>query len=196
MADNQEGKGASEPTMEEILASIRKIIADEKAPDAPAEAAKPETEDVLELTQMVQDDGSIVDLSTSQQATIPAAPPASPSPAPEPNKSTPAAAPPSTPAPAAAPSPPQPSAGDSLVSDKTAVSATSSLASLASTVQIERMAAHVPQTPLGSGVRTLEDMVADLIKPMLKEWLDQNLPGIVEKLVQKEIERIAKHVQD
>lgn len=71
------------------------------------------------------------------------------------------------------------------------------MASLVSTVQIEKMAAAVPMsaTPLGNGMRTIEDMIEALIKPMLKEWLDQNLTAIVERLVQKEIERIAKRAE-
>lgn len=38
--------------------------------------------------------------------------------------------------------------------------------------------------------RTVEDLVKEILRPMLKEWLDQNLPGIVERLVRAEIERV------
>lgn len=38
----------------------------------------------------------------------------------------------------------------------------------------------------------LDDLVRDLLRPMLREWLDDNLPGIVEKLVRAEIERVAR----
>ena len=47
-------------------------------------------------------------------------------------------------------------------------------------------------TVLGNGHRTLEDMVIELMRPLLKDWLDKNLPAVVERLVQKEIDRIAK----
>jgi cell pole-organizing protein PopZ len=40
--------------------------------------------------------------------------------------------------------------------------------------------------------RTLEDIVSDMLRPMLKEWLDQNLPSVVEDLVREEIERVAR----
>lgn len=40
--------------------------------------------------------------------------------------------------------------------------------------------------------RTLEDLVQDMLRPFLKEWLDEHLPGVVERLVQDEIERIAR----
>ncbi|MGV8996082.1 MAG: DUF2497 domain-containing protein [Parvibaculaceae bacterium] len=43
-----------------------------------------------------------------------------------------------------------------------------------------------------SGGRTLEDLVADMLRPMLKSWLDTNLPPLVEQLVREEIERIAR----
>ncbi|MGA8292069.1 MAG: DUF2497 domain-containing protein, partial [Rhodoplanes sp.] len=45
-------------------------------------------------------------------------------------------------------------------------------------------AAHSP--------RTLEDIARDLLRPMLKTWLDDNLPQLVERLVRAEIERISR----
>ena len=42
------------------------------------------------------------------------------------------------------------------------------------------------------GGPTLEDMVRDEMRPLLKEWLDANLPALVERLVQVEIERVIK----
>jgi hypothetical protein len=43
-----------------------------------------------------------------------------------------------------------------------------------------------------SGETSLEGLTRELMKPMLKEWLDTNLPGIVEAMVAREIERITK----
>jgi cell pole-organizing protein PopZ len=40
--------------------------------------------------------------------------------------------------------------------------------------------------------RTLEEVVTELLRPMLKTWLDENLPELVERLVQAEIERVAR----
>lgn len=189
---------SSEPSMEEILASIRKIIADEKDPAA-EQAAQPPEEEVLELTQMVQDDGSVVDLN-------PKPPEPEPEPAPEP---LPEAEPPvASSEPEAEPEPmPLPEVPkmelppeepkekeEPLLSDKVSSVASTTFSALANAVNVEKMAATM--TPFGNGARTLEDMVMVLIKPMLKEWLDQNLPSIVERLVQKEVERISRRNQD
>jgi uncharacterized protein len=162
--------------MEEILASIRKIIAD----DDPAKANGTPAGDVLELTQMVQEDGSVAEVKPPEPA---------PAPPPEPAK---AAAPPPPPAPPPAP------AAETLVSEPAASATASALSTLANTVEIERLAAIPPLTStfIGNGARTLEEMTIGLMKPLLKEWLDQNLPPIVDRLVQKEIERITKKGQN
>jgi len=47
-------------------------------------------------------------------------------------------------------------------------------------------------TVLMQNPRTLEDLVRDMLKPMLKAWLDDNLPNIVERLVRAEIERVSR----
>ncbi|HEX9904719.1 MAG TPA: DUF2497 domain-containing protein [Propylenella sp.] len=47
-------------------------------------------------------------------------------------------------------------------------------------------------TILAQNARTLEDLVAEMLKPMLKEWLDDNLPPLVERLVQEEIQRVSR----
>jgi hypothetical protein len=41
--------------------------------------------------------------------------------------------------------------------------------------------------------RSIEDMTRDLLRGMLKQWLDDNLPALVERLVREEIERVARH---
>jgi uncharacterized protein len=47
-------------------------------------------------------------------------------------------------------------------------------------------------TVLSQNPRTLEDLVRDMLKPMLKAWLDANLPDMVERLVRAEIERVSR----
>lgn len=163
--------------MEEILASIRRIIADEKEEPSVVATLADEIEakeEVLELTQVVEDDGSVVN-AKAEDTEIEMAPIEE--------------APTVDPFADLAPSP-----VDTLISDKVAEAATSSLAALASTIHVERRAAGT--SFLGNGARTLEDMVLELMKPLLKEWLDQNLPTLVERVVQKEVERIARKVQD
>jgi cell pole-organizing protein PopZ len=172
-------QSGQEPSMEEILASIRRIIADPVPGPAAAEAA-PATDDVIELTQMVQDDGSVVEIKPEEIVS----PETSPMPEPV------AVNPEPMPAIEAAL---QPVVKEQLVSPDVASTTASSLTALASTVEIDRLAS-MPQTHtfLGNGGRTLEDMTLELMRPLLKQWLDQNLPGIVDRLVQKEIERIAR----
>ena len=179
-----------EPTMEEILASIRRIISeDEPAAEAPAAAApepapapvvhapEPEPEpavaahdDVLELTQLAPEPPPPVE--THGDIEVHAAPPpvaAAPPPAP-------------TPAPAPAPAPIlAPVAEDEpLMSHTTATSAASSFGQLAQTVAMPK-----------SG-QLLEDVVRELLRPLLKDWLDQHLPAIVQAKVEEEDERIAR----
>ena len=181
MTDVQDGTSASEPSMEEILASIRRIIADEKDP-ATAAALVPEEEapkeDVLDLTQMVQDDGSVSDVKPDDHEIEMA---------PLPREAPPVYTP---------PPPVEPVAVDSFLSDNAASAATSSLASLASTVEVERRASFTGHTLIGDSHRTLEDLVMALMRPMLKDWLDQNLPTVVERIVQKEVERISRRVPE
>jgi len=47
-------------------------------------------------------------------------------------------------------------------------------------------------TVLGNNARTLEDLVKEMLRPMLQHWLDNNLPTLVERLVRQEIERVAR----
>ena len=47
-------------------------------------------------------------------------------------------------------------------------------------------------TILAQNARTLEDLVSEMLRPMLKEWLDDNLPALVERLVKEEIDRVSR----
>ena len=47
-------------------------------------------------------------------------------------------------------------------------------------------------TVLTQNARTLEDLVTEMMRPMLKTWLDDNLPGLVERIVKAEIERVSR----
>lgn len=168
----------SEPTMEEILASIRKIIATEGAPAQPAE-------DVLELTEIVEEE--------PQQAP-------EPEPTPEPvivEEVATAAPPPAEPEPVEekVDEPATQPAEETLVSRDAGETTASSFAQLAEQLEQQRVVLS-PQVEIGDGKQTLEGLVTDIMKPLLKEWLDQNLPGTVEKLVQREIERIARRHTD
>ena len=195
-----------EPSMEEILASIRRIISDddkemeaaaqenEEAPEDEEELAveemvamaepepEPESEPVAE--EVDDDDDDILDLTDmeapdpeplfEEQAykepePEPVAPPVSPSPAPPP-----------------APTP----APDNLVSPPQAGEASGSFERLT-----EKLNEDYSELPIGNGAVTLEGLTRELVRPMLKEWLDQHLPMMVERLVREEIERLVMQSQ-
>ena len=50
----------------------------------------------------------------------------------------------------------------------------------------------VPSPGLGNASLTIETMVREMLRPILKEWLDENLPSVVERMVEKEISRVAR----
>ena len=189
----------NEPSMEEILASIRRIISDDEA--KPEEAAPVVQEEAAAAPATPLDD-DVLDLGA--EAALVAAPPPAPAPEPVPppaeeqddsdvaflDEPEVAAALPETviAEPVAAPAAPSPQAPPpqaptvdmaSLLSDQASSAVTNANGQLASTV-------------LSNNARTLEDLVKDMLKPMLKTWLDDNLPTMVERLVRAEIERVAR----
>ncbi len=216
---------AQEPSMEEILASIRRIIADDdgvkppakseaKAPEvtapepppvakappppppkpAPAPAAGPNKQDDIDA------------MMAGLMDEAPEPPPPSPQPEPEPAdvlELTEAMQAPASPAfrkidgtqdvvfdeepeppppraaepPRAAPMPPMPE--HPIMSSATAAAVDSAFNALAHTVLVQN-------------AKTLEDLVKEMLRPMLQHWLDNNLPTLVERLVRQEIERVAR----
>ena len=246
----------TEPSMEEILASIRRIIADDEAKPPPAEAAKPEKAAASAAPPKPQAMNDIppskvappkpaaekpvpppaakpvpapaapaADASNSQydidallaglDSATPApevrAPDPEPEPEPEPDvleltddmavDPTPPPPPPSfrkveprddlefaeapprpMPPPSYAPvdfdAPPHPPQ-QPILAQSTVSAVESAFNSLAHTV-------------LSSNARTLEDLVKEMLRPMLKSWLDDNLPGLVERIVKAEIERVSR----
>ncbi len=162
-------KPQKEPSMEEILASIRRIISEDGDAATPAAEAEP----VLELTQEVDAEGNPV---------VPKA--ESPAPVPEPAPSLAEAPEPEPPAP---PEPP-PAAPPALVADGPAAATAAAFAALSETLNPPKQAKAAPRESADG--RTVEQLVEDLLRPMLQGWLDQNLPPLAERLVQREIERI------
>jgi len=150
--------------MEDILASIRRILSEDEAPaaDGSPPAPAPAGEGVLVLDPAMM----VPEAAPSE--------PASPEPAlPE--------------APAAAEPPPRAAVSANLVAPEAAAAAASSVGSLVRTLA-ER------STQVHSGGPTIEDIVREEIRPLLKSWLDANLPPIVERLVRTEIERVVGRV--
>jgi hypothetical protein len=234
--------------MEEILASIRRIIADDEAkpaaaekPAAPAAPAKPAAAAPAAKAPVMND----VPSSTIAPAK-PAAAKAAPAPMPAP--------PPAKPAAAAANSqddidamlagldeatseaeirPPQPEADVFELTDEMAVPAAPppqpafqkvepdddlefsesgakaafrqpafepppfespppQILSRSTVSAVESAFNSLANTVLSNNARTLEDLVKEMLRPMLKSWLDDNLPGLVERIVKAEIERVSR----
>jgi cell pole-organizing protein PopZ len=57
---------------------------------------------------------------------------------------------------------------------------------------VETAFSSLTNTVMSNNARTLEDLVKDMLRPMLKSWLDDNLPGLVERIVKAEIERVSR----
>jgi cell pole-organizing protein PopZ len=149
------GDVSAEPSMEDILSSIKRIIAEDvetggaararRRPvpqSAPVEAI--EDDDVLELSETVPDSTPVAALAPVAAASTPAAP------------------------------------AEKIISDEAAEASRARLASLSRLVI----------KPEVAGSDTLEGLVREMLKPMLRDWLDANLPDLVESMVAKEIARI------
>ncbi|MBB2962911.1 PopZ family protein [Methylobacterium sp. R2-1] len=182
-----------EPSMEEILASIRRIIADDQAPKAaeaeapPPPAPPPDDDDVLDLAEVAEPvrkpepvafDMPEIDFRMSEfdPEPEPAFEPAPPKPDPFDFEPEPAPAPKVSERVRAAV---EEEATERLVSSRTVESVGQNFQLLAHTV-------------LSQNARTLEDLVQEMLRPMLKSWLDDNLPHMVERMVRVEIERVAR----
>jgi uncharacterized protein len=195
-----DAKDQHEPSMEEILASIRRIISED---GDDAKAAAPSGDDVLMLTEEVPDE-DLGGAPGERMVAMPAEEPPAPSPSepmvqlsdPEPEEEAPAprAEPEPAPAPPAAeaPAPLAPGFGRRIISDTTA---TASLAALTDLVNRAHREPAVTSMPLGQSQRTLEELTRELLTPMLKAWLDANLPQLVERIVREEIGRLALDAQ-
>ena len=66
------------------------------------------------------------------------------------------------------------------------------LVSVATSAAVDSAFNTLAQTVLVQNGRTLEDLVREMLRPMLKVWLDDNLPSLVERLVRAEIERVSR----
>lgn len=181
-----DAKTQQEPSMEEILASIRRIISEDAdgqkpagAPEAAAAAPAKADDDILELTDRVNDDGSVENMGGPDDfPDLDGGPKPSFSAADKDDISF-----------------------DQDEFSQALMSGTSSAAAASAFAQLEQEMS-VPARPGGGGGPaasfgggsglTVEQLVAEALRPMLKAWLDQNLPGMVEDIVRGEIERVAQ----
>ncbi|MCS6855360.1 MAG: DUF2497 domain-containing protein, partial [Elioraea sp.] len=165
----------TDPTMEDILASIRRILDDEVAAE-PKPAGSAAASDVVELTEQML----VAEEPAKPAAELRDAPAAA----------TARESPPSATAAAASTSSLAP---EGLVGAAAASAAAASFQALrAATSAGAAPLPPKPETPVGQASLTLEEMVRQEIRPLLKSWLDENLPPLVERLVKAELERIAR----
>jgi cell pole-organizing protein PopZ len=230
---NQPAK-SHEPSMEEILASIRRIIADDdaKAAAAPASVEPPPAPKPVVVAApppmpvMSPPPSPMEFLREIPPAAPEAEPPASKSeeePAdilelteemrasePEPEEVTPfttVEAQPDVvfaegaPEPVAEPEPEMPEPAAAVASDhledarqtlSEQMEIDRPLLSRQASAAVDSAFASLTHTVLSQNARTLDDLVKDMLRPMLKSWLDDNLPSLVERLVRAEIERVSR----
>jgi cell pole-organizing protein PopZ len=214
---------AQEPSMEEILASIRRIIADDdasKPAKAPETAAPPKPPAAAAPSRPMPPATPAKSATSPPPTARPAAPVVAnsqdaidamlaeldepPNAAPQPAATQPGATAADVldlteamaePSPSPGPAPtfrtidgtsdvvfstkPEPPPDRALISNETIAAVDSAFNTLAHTV-------------IGQNARTLEDLVREMLRPMLKSWLDDNLPSMVERIVRAEIERVSR----
>jgi cell pole-organizing protein PopZ len=248
---SQSARVQQEPSMEEILAAIRRIIADEGGPDtgkpgeanaqAPAggnakgglsreeieaiaarvEAAKPFPVDVLTLTEVVEAEFKAPRTAEPSGKSARAEPAAEKSfraidpvenlfrdeiernPPLSSNVERALSAPlnkdegeKAAPRPARSSPPPfardEPKAPAARFTPPASIVDDPALMSPAATAAVSAAFNSLASTILSKDARTLEDLVREMLKPMLRAWMDDNLPGLVERLVRSEIERVSR----
>lgn len=212
------GETAAEPSMDEILSSIRKIIAEDEVEDAASEpegghggttdaaasAAEEDEDDILELTEedeiSAADEPAAAPVETFDDTAVPVAAPSAQTPRerpvaemPDHDQVEPDTPPldPDTDCDAAAmldgAGAPMQAVSEVLLDSGVATAANGALHRLS--------AAMAPGAAIPAGERTLEAFLADLVRPELKAWLDQHLPGLVERIVEREIKRLVRDAQ-
>jgi cell pole-organizing protein PopZ len=205
-----------EPTMEEILASIRKIISEDSTEAQPASAAAPAEADVLELTQEVHEE------LPAPAPVIAFAPPPVVVPEPVPVMAAPEPTPEtnvvfqSTEETAVSEAPAMTSAHEGIFSDKTRKALEDSFASIQTPPKAEASPATAPAEYAaladGASVQTVfekavrdgfgpvlqkwlgenSDGVVEKLKPLVREWMDEHFPALLEGAVRAEVERVAR----
>lgn len=156
MSDDNSQK---EPSMEEILSSIRKVISEDNDENR---KVSPDEQEILELTDVVVE-GALEDKgSTYNPESLPVT---------------------------------EPIAVDK--SEKTEEPLVSSAAEAITTAALLQLKESLAgnEVPLGRADKTLEQLVKELMRPMLRIWLEENLPLVVEDVVKREVNRLANTVE-
>jgi cell pole-organizing protein PopZ len=156
--------------MDENLQKIQRIIAEDEKPESAPAPTPPRSAEILTLTEAVGEGGTVRRLTPVETAPEPQPEPA------RPQERRIEAVPPAGEAPQLP--------GDRPMSDSTAGPAAAAFAQLAA---IQREKRRADEFPMGLQARTLEDLVRELLRPVLQGWLDQKLPEILERLVKAEL---------
>ena len=187
------GEDGAEPSMEDILASIRRILQEDEEgeeAEAPAEEAAP-----APVEEPVEEEPDMAALMADMDA--------GPEPEPEPEPE------PAPPAAAAPPPPPPPQMAEpqsileltqamiapaDTMSGTTMQQSSDLLGDLARAI-MDRRDFKVADSGVDANI-TLEHLVREMLSPLLREWLDRNLPYLIERLVKKEIDLMVNRAQD
>jgi cell pole-organizing protein PopZ len=207
-----------EPTMEEILASIRKIISDDSTEAQPASAHEAlANADVLDLTQELHEEppqAPVLAAAQPQSAAVPAPEPAQAIAAPEPKLEDDVVFQ-SIQEVAVSEAPAMTSAHEGIFSDKTRKALEDSFSSIqAPKAEAPAAPAMAERTPLADGASVQSvfekavrdgfgpvlhqwlgdhsDVVVEKLKPLVREWMDEHFPALLEGAVRAEVERVAR----
>jgi len=198
---DQDTEQEEEPSIEEILTSIRQIISDDDeegegvAEEAPAEEAAGDeseqesepAEEAIELTEKIDDE--------------PVAEEAAPEPEPEADEPMEEVSEPEPePTPESEEEAPEEEAIEIEMQDPTPmpdpVDDEAILTNDAEDAAFEAFSELAKKTAVEHNGITVEEIVRSELRPLLKDWLDKNLPSIIERLVQEELERVAKRAAE
>jgi cell pole-organizing protein PopZ len=162
----------TDPSMEDILASIRRILNEDET--AAASPQRGEEVLVLDSSMMVSDpkQAGATAVSSAPQAVAPVG----------------------TAEPASETRGPSGPTGDETAREGRLVAPAAAAAAAAAVGSLVRRLATERGAAVHRGGPTIEDLVREEIRPLLKAWLDANLPGLVERLVREEIERVVGRI--
>ena len=147
----------NDSAMEEVLASIKQIIAEDLDSDNKNKTSVSADDEVIELTDEIQTNDEVINLKDSKVKSR--------------EKDTPRAV-----------------TGEPLISEEVAKVSTDALKELGSYANVKSTTEN--NTPFGQ--RTVEDVVRETLRSLLKEWMDAHLPSLVKWLVAEQIEKLMK----
>lgn len=171
----QEAPGG-DAEMDDVAKSIEESVPDDVSQVVPDDIAFINDDDIEDQSQNTDDEESLAGMGIDDL------------PADEPSTASMMEAAAPTQAPAPEPEPESPLPDKDLSSDiaDSLLEPTAQAATSHAFTQLDNLIMSQKQG------QTIEDLIREMLRPMLKSWLDENLPGVVEQLVQREIERVSR----